>query len=362
LHVNSDGLVGEQVTHVAPKVLARVIAIASNGGIGRAAPEPTEEDVTVTTNELIGELNALIRLTESEAAIARSRIAQARDDRTRQELESNANEAGRRRDRLVEAVRSLGGAPDLLGGAVGRIGTFARTQTLDQAMTVTQGLMADLMLEHQLRDRAQFARVLAETLEETPVVQLLTRIEEAHTETIEWIQTRLAEVAVGGPAAIRPTPLQAVAGVGQRVAMLPSRAVMTGVNRAVLVAAGVQGAVAERLGRTRDLAEAAGEGVTAGRNEFLRTSEDQARDQGARRTAQALHRVRAESGALSEEELPIRSYDGLSVAQAKQRITRLGDAAEVRAVLAYEAANKNRKGVVEVAEQRIEHLAEAAAD
>jgi bacterioferritin (cytochrome b1) len=349
------------VTHVAAEVLAIVVAVASIAGTGAAVRRTRRNDVTVSTNELIGELNALIRLTEAEASIARARTTQARDDGIRRELEANAREAGRRRDRLVDAVRSLGGAPDLLGGAMGRIGTFARTQTLDQAMTVPQGLMADLALEHQLRDRAQFARVLAETLEESSVAQLLARIEDAHTETIEWIQTRLAEVAVGGPAAIRPTPMQTVAGVGQRVATLPSRAVMTGVNRAVLVAAGVQGAVAERLGRTRDLAEAAGEGVTAGRNEFLRTSEDQARDQGARRTAQALRRVRAETGALSEEELPVRGYDGLSVAQVKQRITRLRDSAEVRAVLAYEAAHKNRKGVVEVAEHRIEQLAADAA-
>ena len=319
--------------------------------------------MTVSTNELIGELNALIRLTEAEAAVARSRVAQARDDRIRRELEANAREAGRRRDRLVEAVRSLGGSPDLLGGAVGRLGTLARTQTLDQAMTVPQGLMADLALEHQLRDRAQFARVIAETVEEPDVARLLSSLEDAHAETIEWIHTRLAEVAVGGPAAIQPTPIQAVAGVGQRVALLPSRAVMAGVHRAVEVAAGVQNLVADRLGRGRDLAEAAGEGVTAGRNEFLRTSEEQARDSGARRTAQAVRRVRTETGALSEDELPIDGYDGLSVAQVKQRITRLRDSAEVRAVLAYEAAHKNRKGVVEVAEHRIEQLAaEAAAD
>ena len=318
--------------------------------------------MTVSTNELIGELNALIRLTEAEAAVARSRVAQARDDAIRRELEGNAQEAGRRRDRLVEAVRSLGGAPDLLGGAVGRLGTLARTQTLDQTMTVPQGLMADLALEHQLRDRAQFARVLAETLEERSVAELLSRLEDAHQETIDWIHTRLAEVAVGGPAAIRPTPIQAVAGVGQRVAMLPSRAVMTGVNRAVLVAAGVQELVADRLGRGRDLAEATAEGVTAGRNEFLRTSEDQAREQGAGRTARALRRVRAETGALSAEELPINGYDGLSVSQVKQRITRLSDSAEVRAVLAYETAHKDRKGVVEVAEHRIEQLAADAAE
>ena len=36
--------------------------------------------MTITINELIAELNALVRMTEAEAAIARSRTVQARDD------------------------------------------------------------------------------------------------------------------------------------------------------------------------------------------------------------------------------------------------------------------------------------------
>lgn len=313
--------------------------------------------MTITTNALIAELNALVRMTEAEAAIARSRTAQARDDDVRRELEANAQEAGRRRDRLVAAIRDLGGAPDLLGATIGRVGTVARTQTLDQAMPVQQALMADLALEHQLRDRARFARVIAETLDETGVVRLLERIEAAHDETIEWIEHRLAEVAIGGPSAIRPTPMQVVAGVGQRVAMLPSRAVMQGVNRAVVAASGLSDAVNDRLGRGRDLAEAAESAAVAGRDAFLRTSEGQAEEQGARRTAKALHRVRAESGALSADELPISGYEGMSVSQVKNRLGRLKDASDVRAVLAYEQAHADRKGVVTAAEQRIEELA-----
>ena len=317
--------------------------------------------MSITTNELITELNALIRMTEAEAAIARSRTVQARDDAVRRELEANAREAGRRRDRLVEAVRELGGAPDLLGAAIGRFGAFARTQTLDQAVPVQQALMADLALEHQLRDRARFARVIAEHLDETGIVRLLERIEDAHAETVEWIEQRLAEVAMGGPSAIRPTPMQVAAGVGQRVATLPSRVVASGVNRAVAVASGLQEAVGERIGRGRDLAEAAESAATAGRDAFLRTSEEQAVEEGAKRTAAALHRLRAEAGALSEDELPISGYDGMSVAQVKQRLGRLRDAREVRAVLAYEEANANRKGVITAAEHRLEELAADAA-
>jgi hypothetical protein len=48
-------------------------------------------------------------------------------------------------------------------------------------------------------------------------------------------------------------------------------------------------------------------------------------------------------------ELPIRNYDNLRVDEATGRIERLRDADQVRTVLAYEQANKNRKGVVDVA-------------
>src|SRR5690606_229897 len=49
--------------------------------VGNGSRTPTEGlPVSITTNELITELNALIRMTEAEAAIARSRTVQARDD------------------------------------------------------------------------------------------------------------------------------------------------------------------------------------------------------------------------------------------------------------------------------------------
>jgi len=41
--------------------------------------------------------------------------------------------------------------------------------------------------------------VLAETADESKIAKLAERLVTAHGETIEWINTRLAEVAVGGP-------------------------------------------------------------------------------------------------------------------------------------------------------------------
>ena len=53
----------------------------------------------------------------------------------------------------------------------------------------------------------------------------------------------------------------------------------------------------------------------------------------------------------------MRGYDSLSVADANRRIERLTDADDVRAMLAYEAANKARKSVVSNARRRLEAIA-----
>ena len=42
--------------------------------------------------------------------------------------------------------------------------------------------------------RARYARTLAESLDYSQVLPVLDRLETAHTATIEWLETRLAEV------------------------------------------------------------------------------------------------------------------------------------------------------------------------
>src|SRR5207253_441646 len=116
----------------------------------------------------------------------------------------------------------------------------------------------------------------------------LERLERAHTETVDWLMTRLAEVAAGGPAALRPTPLQSVVGFGRRLTTMPARNVSETLNRSI-----------DGAGRAR---------------------------------RQAAESVRT-NGA---------------------RVTTVDD---VRAVIAYETANKARKGVLEAAQSRIDDLA-----
>ena len=204
-----------------------------------------------STSDLLTELNALLRLTAIEADTARSRSVQARDDQVRDELMQNARNADVRRIALQRAVSDLGGVPDVLGAALDRVATAARTQVLDQALPITQALLADLALEHQLRDRAAFARVIAESQDQRRIAATLEKVEAAHVAAIDWIETRLGEVALGVSPALRPTPFQAAAAVGQRVAMLPSRAMVTSINRGIAVADRLGDRIGERLGRTR---------------------------------------------------------------------------------------------------------------
>ena len=240
-----------------------------------------------TRADLLNEMNGLMRLTAIEADVARSRATQARDESIRGELLDNARHADVRRLALHREVASLGGVPDILGVALDRIVTVARTQVLDQAMPITEALMADLVLEHQLRDRAAFARVIADSLEERRSVETLEKVEAAHVAAIEWIETRLGEVALGGPAALRPTPLQATAAVGQRVATMPSRVMVAGINRGIAVAERLGGRVGDRVGRAREVTEAAEgafeEAFAAGRDTLLRTAESESESRGERR-------------------------------------------------------------------------------
>ena len=132
-------------------------------------------------------------------------------------------------------------------------------------------------------------------------------------------------------------------------------------NRTVELAANLQHRTADtfatNVDRTRQLVDAANEIWTAGRDATLKRTEEVARDQGAGETARTVNRTRRELGAVDASELPIRSYDSLAADAAISRINRLRDVDDVRTILAYEAANKHRKGVTAAAQARVEHLA-----
>jgi hypothetical protein len=255
--------------------------------------------------------------------------------------------------------------PDVLGVAMGRLGAVAKTQ-FEQGQTLTDALLGDLQLEHQLRDRAELVRMLAENAGKREMVRLAERLQSAHTETIDWIRTRLAEVAIGGPVAIQPTPVQAGVGAVRRFAAFPMHTAAQGFNRSVKALSTLtnraESTIESGVDKAQQLKEAAEEIFVAGRDAALERTEEVARSEGATSTAKATRKTRRNLGALNADELPITGYDELSATTATQRIRSLGSADDVRAILAYEEANKARKSVVKAANEQLTEIANVARD
>src|SRR5918911_1480565 len=130
---------------------------------------------------------------------------------------------------ITDQLRALGGVPDVVTPAVGRLSAVLKA-TFEQAEPLEEALLQDLQLEHQLLDRATYVKVLAEKAELPRVRQLAERLITAHEATVEWLTVVLAEEALGGPAALQPTPLQRVAGTAARAAVGPYRFMANRVN------------------------------------------------------------------------------------------------------------------------------------
>jgi bacterioferritin (cytochrome b1) len=313
-----------------------------------------------TRNDLVAQLNALLRLTQTETTVTEARRTQATTEPIERELARSVQSARDRAELLGKALRDLDAVPDVVGAATGRLAGSVKV-SVDRGMTLTDALLGDLALEHELLSRARLAKMMAERLGETSTVKALDRIEAAHTATIDWLMTRLGEIAIDAPPSLRPTAVQAVAGFGRRLTALPATQAAQILNRGVDLTARIGRRTAEAISvnadRSRQLLDAAGEIWTAGRDAALKRSEETAAQQGARRTAREVNQVRRELGALSADELPIRNYDSLSAADAVSRIGRLRDPDAARAVFAYEAAHKQRKSVTGAAQQRLQELA-----
>jgi hypothetical protein len=72
----------------------------------------------------------------------------------------------------------------------------------------------------------------------------------------------------------------------------------------------------------------------------------------SRGAADALHSMRSAVGVLEADELPIPDYDVLNVSEAVAAIKELTTPADVRGILAYEKAHKNRPRWPSVSPQR----------
>ena len=320
--------------------------------------------------ELLSQLKTLYRLTSTEEMIAQVRRVQATSDTVERELTHNAEMCRERLALLRQLITDLGGVHDLVGSAVGRLSATAKAQ-LEQGTTLPEALFSDLTLEHQLLDRTRFVKLLASALDERRVTDVMERLETAHTATVEWLETILAEVAIGAPTKLRPTPAQAAVATGRRIAFFGARRAVSAVNRSVAAFGNVQhrvGQTAEqvqhRVGQTagdavdalQRLRRDTNEVVVAGRDAALSRAEEVAREEGAGRAAQAVRGTRESLGALKAEELPIKEYDALNAGMAAARIEELSEVHDVQVVLAYEQANKNRASVVRATHSRSDEL------
>jgi hypothetical protein len=304
---------------------------------------------------LIRQLRMLLQLTQTEAQVARTRVAQARTDAVRRELSENADNAERRTQQIVNELRSLGGVPDVVSPTVGRFTALIKS-TLEQAEPFDEALLQDLALEQQLQARARYLKALAKAAQQRSTESLAVRLETAHSATVDWISTVLAEEALGGPAALRATPFQRIAGSATLVVNAPTRLARDQLNRAVERARNSADRAREGLEEASDRAV-----LTSGRDAALRRAETVARRDGARDTAATVHNARRDLGSLTASELPIEAYDQLGVQDTIKQIKTLEDSDDIRTVVHYEEAHKARANVVSAAQTRLAAIAKKVA-
>ena len=314
-------------------------------------------------SKIVNQLRALVLLTKTEEQVARTRISQARTDAVRRELTQNADNAAARTIEITEALRSLGGVPDVVTPALGRLSAGLKA-TFEQAAPLEEALLSDLALEHQLLDRATYVKVLAEQAKETRVRRLAEKLVGAHQATVEWLTVVLAEEALGGPAALVATPVQKVAGGVARVVNAPVRFWANTVNNAVDTVKHAGEETSDRFSAVTDraaqLTDAVRETVTAGRSASLRRAEQIARREGNKDAAEAAKSAREELGDVSADELPIKNYDQLAVGDAVKAIKDLKESHDIRVIIRYEETHKSRANLVSAAQTQLAALAKEA--
>lgn len=312
---------------------------------------------TSDTTKLLAQLRVLLDLTSTEIQIAETRIAQARTDAVRRELTQNAANGRERAEAIESAIRDLGGLPDVLGPFLGRAAAAVKALT-EQAEPFDEALLGDLALEDQLLDRSRYLKALAVAAKNPEVESLASRLINAHSATVDWLTTVLAEDALGGPAALRRTPLQMATGTAVKFVNLPGYWSARGVDRAVEVLRSTRPALERLRSRGAHAGDVATKALVASRDAALEAAERVTRNEGADQAAKALHSARTAAGVLDASELPIPEYDELNVNDAVAAVKELTEAGDVRAILLYEEAHKNRQRVVSAAQTRVAAIAQ----
>ncbi|OBH00305.1 MULTISPECIES: hypothetical protein [unclassified Mycobacterium] len=309
------------------------------------------------TTRLLAQLRTLLDLTNTEIQIAETRVIQARTEAVRRELSQNAANGRKRAEALAAAIRKLGGYPDVIGPFLGRAAAAVKALT-EQAEPFDEALLGDLALEDQLLDRARYAKALAVAAKRQDIENLAERLITAHSATVDWLTTVLAEDALGGPAALRRTPLQVAAGTAVKLVNLPVAWSARGVDRTVDALRSAGPAFNDLVKRGGNAGEIAAKALSASQSAALKAAERVTRSEGADGAADALHSGRAAAGVLDAKELPIRKYDDLNVNDAVAAIKELTSADDVRTIIAYEEAHKNRQRIVSAAQTRVAAIAQ----
>jgi hypothetical protein len=306
---------------------------------------------------LINQLRTVLDLTHTEIQVAETRITQARTDAVRDELTKNANNGRIRAEAIEKAIRDLGGFPDTIGPFLGRAAAAVKALT-EQAQPFDEALLGDLALEDQLLDRSRYIKALAVAEKNSDVQELADRLITAHSATVNWLTTVLAEDALGGPAALRRTPLQAAAGTTVKIVSLPGQWSAQSAERVAELLRSTGPAVDDLVRRAQRAGEVALKAIGASRDAALQSAEATIRDEGAEKTADALHNARAATGVVDAEELPIEDYDELNLNDAVAAVKELEAPSDIRTVIAYEEANKNRARLVSAAQTRVAEIAQ----
>ena len=161
-----------------------------------------------------------------------------------------------------------------------------------------------------------------------------------------------------------PTPVQKVAGGVARAVNAPVRFWANTVNNAVDTVKHAGEETSDRFSAVTDraaaLTDAVRETLTAGRSASLRRAEQIARREGNKDAAKAAKAAREELGDVSADELPIKNFDQLAVADAVKAIKGLKEPRDIRVVISYEETHKNRSNVASAAQTQLASLAKEA--
>ncbi|BBY44959.1 hypothetical protein A5765_14325 [Mycolicibacterium celeriflavum] len=313
--------------------------------------------MTTTETTLLTQLRTILDLTHTEIQVAETRIAQARTEAVRRELTENAENGRIRAEAIEKAIRDLGGFPDTIGPFLGRAAAAVKALT-EQAQPFDEALLGDLALEDQLLDRARYIKALAVAAKKPDIQDLADRLITAHSATVNWLTTVLAEDALGGPAALQRTPLQAAAGTAVKIVNLPGQWSAQSVERIAELVRSAGPAVDDLRQRAQRASEITLKALGASRDGALKRAEEVVRREGANEAADALHKARAEGGVVDAEELPIAGYEDLNLNDAVAAVKDLEDPSDIRTIIAYEEMHKNRQRLVSAAQTRLADIAQ----